>query len=222
MKQSLKQLIKPLDFDWVNSDITEDHFPVQPEDSIAGKRTYKVFNFGKSISSENAIAEMAKENFRPATLRELLKWGVKNWNGKDWVVALRSVYRDLFGRFCVPVLGRGVSERGLNLNWFEVGWSEDCRFLAVRESPGQESNKNSVSLDSLKLEERIKEICLEDLRLGFGELFRVLKKTGVLIFKWSESDILIKEVLALTPVKPLFGHPSGKAQKTHWIIFMKL
>lgn len=62
----------------------------------------------------------------------------------------------------------------------------------------------------------------EDLRLAFSELFRVLKKDGVLIFKWSESDILVREVLTLTPVKPLFGHRSGKAQKTHWITFMKL
>jgi len=25
----------------------------------------------------------------------------------------------------------------------------------------------------------------------------------------------------LTEHKPLFGHPSGKAQKTHWVTFMK-
>jgi len=62
----------------------------------------------------------------------------------------------------------------------------------------------------------------EDLRKGFAECFRVLKPDGVLIFKWNECQILLKDVLALTPVKPLFGHPSGKAQKTHWITFMKL
>jgi SAM-dependent methyltransferase len=62
----------------------------------------------------------------------------------------------------------------------------------------------------------------EDLRAGFSECFRVLKENGVLIFKWNESDILLKDILALTPVKPLFGHRSGKAQKTHWVCFMKL
>jgi hypothetical protein len=61
----------------------------------------------------------------------------------------------------------------------------------------------------------------EDLRAGFAECFRVLKKDGVLIFKWSEIDIPLKEVLALTPMQPLFGHPSGKASKTHWVAFMK-
>ena len=62
----------------------------------------------------------------------------------------------------------------------------------------------------------------EDLRKGFAELFRVLKQDGVLIFKWSESDILVKDVLALTPVTPLFGHRSGRAGKTLWVAFMKL
>ena len=62
----------------------------------------------------------------------------------------------------------------------------------------------------------------EDLSKGFSECFRVLKDEGILIFKWYECDVPLKEVLKLTPYKPLFGHPSGKAQKTHWVCFMKL
>jgi len=62
----------------------------------------------------------------------------------------------------------------------------------------------------------------DDIRLGFSECFRVLKENGILIFKWNECDIPLKDILVLTPNKPLFGHPSGKAQKTHWVTFMKL
>ena len=62
----------------------------------------------------------------------------------------------------------------------------------------------------------------EDLQKGFAECFRVLKPDGVLIFKWCEYEIPLREVLALTPFKPLFGHPSGKMQKTHWVTFMKI
>ncbi len=61
----------------------------------------------------------------------------------------------------------------------------------------------------------------EDLRLGFSECFRVLKPNGVLIFKWSEVQIPTKEVLALTPYAPLFGHASGKRMGTHWLTFIK-
>lgn len=61
----------------------------------------------------------------------------------------------------------------------------------------------------------------DDLRRGFSECFRVLKSDGVLIFKWNEYDIRVSEILKLAPYPPLFGHPSGKAQKTHWLTFMK-
>ena len=61
----------------------------------------------------------------------------------------------------------------------------------------------------------------EDVAKGFSECFRVLKNDGTLIFKWNECDVPLKDVLALTDRKPLFGHPSGKAMKTHWVCFMK-
>lgn len=61
----------------------------------------------------------------------------------------------------------------------------------------------------------------EDIRRGFSECFRVLSTNGTLIFKWSEIQILVSEILPLTDVAPLFGHPSGKKGGTHWIVFMK-
>lgn len=61
----------------------------------------------------------------------------------------------------------------------------------------------------------------DTLRGGFAECFRVLKDEGVLIFKWYDAEIPIDRVLSLTPEKPLFGHRSGKASRTHWIAFIK-
>ncbi len=62
----------------------------------------------------------------------------------------------------------------------------------------------------------------DDLRAGFAEYFRVLRHEGTLIFKWSEVQVATRDVLALTPHKPLFGHKSGKRAGTHWITFIKL
>jgi SAM-dependent methyltransferase len=61
----------------------------------------------------------------------------------------------------------------------------------------------------------------EMLRGGFAECFRVLRPEGVLIFKWCADEIPVSQILALTPERPLFGHKSGKQQKTHWVTFMK-
>lgn len=60
----------------------------------------------------------------------------------------------------------------------------------------------------------------EDLRKGFDECFRVLATDGVLVFKWNETQVKVAEVLALTPVQPLFGHISGRKGLTHWLVFM--
>lgn len=61
----------------------------------------------------------------------------------------------------------------------------------------------------------------DDIRRGFSEAFRVLKDDGTLIFKWNETQIKVREILALTDVKPVVGHLSGKQSNTHWISFLK-
>lgn len=61
----------------------------------------------------------------------------------------------------------------------------------------------------------------EDLKLGFSECFRVLETSGILIFKWNETQIKTSEILKLTDEEPLFGHISGKRSNTHWLCFMK-
>ena len=61
----------------------------------------------------------------------------------------------------------------------------------------------------------------EDLAKGFAECFRVLKTNHALIFKWNETQIPVKEILALTDQKPVLGHISGKRSNTHWITFLK-
>jgi len=60
----------------------------------------------------------------------------------------------------------------------------------------------------------------EDIKKGFSECFRVLKPNGTLIFKWNEVQIPLREVLALTDKKPLYGHRSGKKAQTHWVAFI--
>lgn len=61
----------------------------------------------------------------------------------------------------------------------------------------------------------------DDLRQGFAECFRVLSPCGVLVFKWNETHVPLREVLGLTPVAPLFGHKTGHKNFTHWLVFMK-
>lgn len=61
----------------------------------------------------------------------------------------------------------------------------------------------------------------DDLRAGFAECWRVLASPGTLIFKWNETQIPLREILALAPTAPLFGHRSGRRSQTHWLTFFR-
>ena len=119
-------------YNWVNSDITEKHFPTNiPADYDA---EYRLFHFNRDISSENAIKEMEKEGYRPAILPELLILGETQpeLQKEFQIVALGSVWRDSYDHRYVPILHWYGRRRKLNLLWFELDWYGYFRFLAVR------------------------------------------------------------------------------------------
>jgi len=60
-----------------------------------------------------------------------------------------------------------------------------------------------------------------DIKNGFDECMRMLKPNGVLVFKWNEHQITLKQVLDAIKCRPLFGHPYAKHGKTIWMTFMK-
>lgn len=61
----------------------------------------------------------------------------------------------------------------------------------------------------------------KDLSAGFDECFRVLRTSGVLVFKWYEYRISLTDVLSCSPIKPLLGNRRPKQSKTHWVLFIK-
>ena len=96
----------------------------------------------------------------------------------------------------------------------------DNTFRIVVMDPPHMRRKNPAEMLKIKygvLEGDWKEM----LQMGIDECFRVLLPGGVFIFKWCEYSIPLREILALTEHKPLFGHKSGKQSKTHWMCFMK-
>jgi SAM-dependent methyltransferase len=98
---------------------------------------------------------------------------------------------------------------------------EDQQFYCVIFDPPHLFNLSEKSWIRKKYGVLNKQTWQEDLRLGFAECFRVLKDNGTLIFKWNETSIPLKDVLALTDQKAVLGHPSGKRMGTHWVLFIK-
>ena len=123
----LSKLIRSHKFDYVSILITDDLFPAPKK----LRKGYKLFHFDKPISSEDAVEEMEKEGYAPANVYELLSW--KDWNKDNYVIALGSV-GEVCGIRRVVYLGRGGTERFLNLGHWSGGWYAYDRFLAVRNS----------------------------------------------------------------------------------------
>jgi len=150
-KLSFTTLTKPWKFSYINSDI-EKNFPLEPIRSS----DYKLFHFGKYISSENVVKEMENEGYSPATLSELLSW--KDCNRDDWVIALGQSAQ-VGGSRKVPVLWNDSGGWRLDLICWVGDWHSAYRFLAVRNSIlGSSSLSDTLSLELRveKLEEILK------------------------------------------------------------------
>jgi hypothetical protein len=97
------------------------------------RKEYQLFHFEKIISSKDVITEMNKAGYRPATLREMLWWAIKNWDQKSWVIALGQTMFDRGDchRY-VAVLNCYNNLRRLSPYGLNVSWSVLSNFLAVK------------------------------------------------------------------------------------------
>lgn len=106
----------------------------------------------------------------------------------------------------------------MKVDFRDLQFEDDTFTLVVFDPPHLDKlGKNSWMAKKYGILERT---WRDDIREGFRECFRVLKKDGVLIFKWNEAQIKVSEILKLSERKPLFGNISGKRSNTHWICFM--
>lgn len=133
--KTVGQVITDGNYDYKNSNITSENFPISPE--MVGKKvevSAKLFHFNRDISSDDAISEMDQAGYRPATLMELLVLGFlfPELQRQFPIIALGSIWLNAHLNRSVPYLDVDGSERKLNLYWFGGVWNARCRFLGVR------------------------------------------------------------------------------------------
>lgn len=97
----------------------------------------------------------------------------------------------------------------------------DKKFKLVVWDPPHLRSLHETSIFAVKYGSLQAETWQYDLSRGFSECWRVLEDFGVLIFKWSETDIALENILKLFKHEPLFGHKIGPI-KTIWLCFMKI
>ena len=129
---SLEQMIATGRYDWVNSDITSEHYPIVGTGTVALEG--QLVHYGRNMSSEAVLADLDQKGLRPATMAELLAFGAKypELQRQFPIVELGSVWPYPLGDRSVGYLARVGRGRRLRLVWFADDWGASYRFLAFR------------------------------------------------------------------------------------------
>lgn len=122
--RAVEELVREGDFDLRNSNIVSCNFP-NPKNGRRSGKELVLFHFGKSMFSEEAIAEMDKENCEPATIWDLLAFAKAkpSLQRQFPIVAIEPSVPYLYGDYDV---------RGVDLHDFAEIWPEHCHFLGRR------------------------------------------------------------------------------------------
>lgn len=129
---TLGELIRLGNYDWVNSDITVEHFPL--DNSQFGNFELVLVHLNRSVTSDEVLLYMDDHGLSPAKIGHLLAFGAKypNVQREFPIIALGSSWVSPFGGRVVPYLDVRGSGRALRLLWPDSLWGDCCRFLALR------------------------------------------------------------------------------------------
>ncbi|MCD4761672.1 hypothetical protein K8R32_01815 [bacterium] len=129
--RSLAEMIELGEYDWKHVEIIEKNFPVKGKGKSDINLVLVYFN--KSIDSDDVFYELDEMELRPATLPELLSFGVKypEKQGEFPIAALGSHWNISVENSYVVYLDKIVSKRCLKMNYLSGDWMKHYRFLAA-------------------------------------------------------------------------------------------
>ena len=110
----------------------------------------------------------------------------------------------------------------IQMDFTDMDFADESFRLVIFDPPHLKSDSDDLNM--ARLYGRLGDDWRDVIGDGFKECFRVLVPGGVLIFKWHEMSIPIKEVLSIVPdeyMPPLIGNRQGTKLKTHFLVFMK-
>ncbi|PIT88744.1 MAG: hypothetical protein COU29_00650 [Candidatus Magasanikbacteria bacterium CG10_big_fil_rev_8_21_14_0_10_36_32] len=129
--QSLDEMIQAGRYSFVSDYFTAENFPVE-QPQVEVEVTLHVITMNRVVTTNAILAEIDKRGLRPATLSELLAFGVKYPSAQRHfsVVAFGSIW-SISGFRVVTFLSGDDDIRALNMDYFGGDWDEATRFLAV-------------------------------------------------------------------------------------------
>lgn len=126
-KLSTEQLIAMSEFDDKESRDVMQRFH-RVDDPGDGHTVVHLLHYNDSMSSEEVLRDMQRQELRPATFLELVWIGIQYPMLDCPIVALGSVANVEDDRRVATLVNR---KRRLRLGWMDLEWSVNCRFAAV-------------------------------------------------------------------------------------------
>ena len=136
-------------------------------------------------------------------------WFNKNYEG--------ALYMDI--RHENTILGDGRSlivDPDILADFRSIPYDDNSFYLVIFDPPHllRAGEKSFLKAKYGKLEPSWR----DDIKKGLSECWRVLKKNGTMIFKWSEEQASFSMVKDILPCEPVIGQRRGK---TIWLVFFK-
>ena len=134
--KSLEEMIAAGKYDYVDGNITKEHFPIKQKGKVELNMALVCFNLDRRFHSDEAVIGLNKQKLRPATLSELLAFGATICTEKHEelsVVALGSSWDFPYEDSGVPHFSNQYGKRYLTLPIEASAWDTNTLFLAVRE-----------------------------------------------------------------------------------------
>ena len=118
-------------YDWSNDNVKSKNFPMQPG---RGHSQIEIIDFGREITSEEALVEAAKLGLVRPDYEDALLFGEQfpEKQRERPVVFLHEPWQDPDGLLYVLVLYGNSVERRLNLNWLVYDWHRGYMFAFAR------------------------------------------------------------------------------------------
>jgi hypothetical protein len=131
---SFEQRIDRGHYGWRNIELTEERFPVTPDQY--GERALKLFHFARCVSSAEAVRLIRNEGFEPARAGDILVFGehFPENQRRFPIIGLGSV-AEVNLKLSVPALWFDGDRRTLDVIRYDGDWHRNYRFLGVRRIP---------------------------------------------------------------------------------------
>ncbi|TSC91608.1 MAG: hypothetical protein CEN90_406 [Parcubacteria group bacterium Licking1014_17] len=130
--EDIADLLKRGKYDWKNGNVNAKNFPPRLKGRV--KSDLVLVHFGRDMSDEQVLTELAKLDLEPADAYEDLTVGAEKpeLQREFPIPAIGQHWQDRHGSRCVVFVCRHADERCASLDYLGGEWDGDCRFLARR------------------------------------------------------------------------------------------